>query len=79
MAAGAPVGLERGELLRVGQFAVPEQPGDFLEAAMLGQLLHRVAEIDERVDFRHHLGDARGVHDDAVQAAVDSWFVSHNG
>ena len=70
--------LKPGKLLRVRQLPVPDEPRNFLEAALLGQLLHRIAVIDQRVDLRHHLRDARRVHDHAFEAAMDvGWLDAH--
>ena len=67
-------GLELGQLAFVGQLAVPEQVGDLLEGALRGELLHRVAAVQQRVGVRVDLGDRGVVDDDAGEALVD---VSH--
>ena len=36
-----------GQFLGIGEFAVPEQVGDFLEAAPGGQFLDRVAAVEQ--------------------------------
>ena len=69
----------RHQLHKQWQFAVPDEPRDFLEAALLRQFLHGVAVIDQRVDLRHHLRDARGVHDHAFEAAMDVWIFGAHG
>src|ERR1017187_441916 len=57
---------------------MPHEPRDFLEVTMLAQLLHRITGIDKRVDLRHHFRDARRVHHDPVEAAMNCFsFVAH--
>ena len=71
---------EGGEFFGRGQFTVPDEPGDFLEVTVLGQFLHRITTIHERIDLGHDLRDARGVHDHAVEAVMDRFrFFAHIG
>ena len=67
--------LELLELLGSGQFTVPEQVGDLLEGAVLGEFLHRVSAIQQGVALGVHLGDRRVVDDDSGKALVD--FFAH--
>src|SRR5438046_4582350 len=65
-----------GELLGAGQFAIPQQICDLLEGALLGQLMHGIAAINQRAGFGSDLRNRRVVDDDAVKAFGDrghSW------
>ncbi len=72
--AGPLPGREGGQLLRGGQFAVPEQVGDLLEAAPGGQFLDRIAAVQQRVRVGVDLGDGGVVHHDAGEALFDLFF-----
>ena len=65
--------FEVGELLLIGQFAVPEQVGDLFEALLGRKLLHRIAPVEQRVGLGVDLGDRGRVDDDAGQALVNVW------
>ena len=70
--AAGPLGTdEPGQLVRVGELAVPEQPGDLLERAVLGELLHREAPVEQGVGVGVDLRDRRRVDDDPGQALPD--------
>ena len=71
---GSGFGLEGGKLLGIGQFAFPKQIRHFLKAAILGQILHRIAAIGQAIRLRHHLGDGGDIGIDADQALVDFGF-----
>jgi hypothetical protein len=73
----AAISLKSFELRGCRKFAVPKKPGDFLEIAVLSQVLDGVAEIDQRIDFGHHLRDAGRVYDHAVQPTMDCGFIGH--
>jgi hypothetical protein len=63
--------LERGTLLRRRELAVPQQPGDLLEAAPVGELLHGITAVEQGVRFGIDLGDRGGVDDDAREPLPD--------
>ena len=71
---GSGLGLEGGKLLGIGQFAFPQQIRHFLKAAILGQILHRIAAIGQAIRLRHHLGDGGDIGIDADQALIDFGF-----
>ncbi len=68
-----------GELVWGGQFAVPEQVGDFLEAAGTGEFLDWVAAVGQRVGVRVDHGDGGGVGDHAGQSLADPGFCTRHG
>ena len=67
--------LEFCQLRLGGQFAVPDEVGDVLEAALGGELLHGVAAVGQRVGLLDHFGHCGGVDDDTGEALLD--FFGH--
>ena len=63
--------LELIQLLRRRQLTVPEQVGDLLERALLGEFLHRVSAVEQGVRVRIHLGHGRDVDHDAGEPLLD--------
>ncbi len=59
------------QLSSIGQLPFKQQIGHLFKAAVLGQILHRIAAVDERVDLRHHLGNCGGVDDDSFESFFD--------
>ena len=72
---GALTLLEFLQLSLGGQFAVPDEVGDVLEAALGGELLDGVAAVGQRVRFLDYFRNGRGVDDDAGKALLD--FFGH--
>jgi hypothetical protein len=64
-------GREGREFLTVGQVTAPQQPGDLLEGAVLGEFLDGVAPVEQRVRRGVHLGDRGRVGDDTREPLVD--------
>jgi hypothetical protein len=75
LALGVLTGLELLELRLGRQFAVPDEVGDVLEAALRGKFLDGVAAVGQRVGLLDHFGHGRGVDDDAGEALFD--FFGH--
>jgi hypothetical protein len=75
LSLGAFAFLEFCQLRLGGQFAVPDEVGDVLEAALGGELLHGVAAVGQRVGLLDHFGHCGGVDHDTGEALLD--FFGH--
>jgi hypothetical protein len=73
-AAGALAGGEVRQLPGVGKLAVPEQVGDFFEAAPGGQFLDGIAAVQQGIGLGVDLLNGRIVHYNAVETLFDVLF-----